>query len=457
MNENKKLIFEEEKTINLVDACFYLLKQWKVMVAAAVILTVLAGGLSLVKSNKTYQENLAAQNTAPSAPVVVEMTEDEKAAYQKKLATIKEYQQYIKETDYYLANSLKLKLDPNGYYEGKITYIFSADKSAEALQAAEFCKGEVLNGAAMEALAAKLAEPVDTAMLSEVILDEIVSYITDESAAVQLTVKVQHYDQADCEILMAGVKETLEAATELFDENHISVKVNAVDAAVARAVAPELIGVSYDKINARNAVSDALKSIEEGLTEKEKRAYSPDKETEENAPMEVEGVKEVLPEVEKPSVSMKLVVVGAAAGIFLAAAFYGVLYLFGGKVHNKEELESWVAVPVLSSGKEPEVTAAMLAEMAEKEQTAKVYLTGSRDTVLAKAEEMIKAAMTEKKVEVICGMDGLNTADALAQMADCGTVIFVEKCNESKEKDLREEIEKASSCGVKVLGIVLEK
>lgn len=452
MNENKKLIFEDEKTLNLLDAFFYLLGKWKVMVAAAVILAVLAGGLSFVKSNREYQANLEG---ATGEAKGIELSEEELDAYRAKIVKIEEYKQNVEERDYYLENSIAVKLDPNGFYEGTATYIFSANNSADALKALTFCKAEALKEENFAALAKELSETVDPAMLREVLFFEENQWVTDTAATMSLTLKAQHYTEADCEKMISFMTGILDDAVQAVNAQGTSAEVVSIEAFICLVSDAGKMYTSSDMIHARSVDYDNLVIAEEVLTEKEKAFYEQEQkaeDTEEDAVLE-----ETLPESAKPSVSMKLVIVGAAAGVFLAAAYYAVLYLFGGKVHNKEELESWLAVPVLNTEKSMDVTAAMLAEMAEKVQAKKLYLTGSLENVVADAAEEIRTALAAKNVEVILGAGGLNTADALQQMTDCGFVTFVEKCNESKEKEIREEIVKASSCGVKILGIVLEK
>lgn len=452
MNENKKLIFEDEKTLNLLDAFFYLLGKWKVMVAAAVILAVLAGGLSFVKSNRAYQASL---ESATVEAAVIELPEEELDNYLAKAAKIEEYEQNVAERDYYLENSIRVKLDPNGFYEGTAAYIFSSEKSSDAVEAAEYCKMEVLKADNLEALAKELSEETDPAMLNEVAFFEEKDLKADTAETVKVVLKTQHYNEADCDQMLSFLTDKMDAAMESLRAQGNSAKMVSVTPNVGITSDSSKMNVSADMVNARSIAYDNWLAAKESLSETEKAFYEQEKNKEN--PEEDAAAEEVLPEAAKPSVSMKLVVVGAAAGVFLAAAYYAVVYLFGGQVHNKEELESWLAVPVLDAHSSMEVTAAMVASMAEKAGAKKLYLTGSKEKILSDAAEVIRAALAEKNVTLLCGTDGLNTADALAQMAECGFVVFVEKCNESKEKDIRGEIEKASSCDVNVLGIVLEK
>jgi hypothetical protein len=86
-----------------------------------------------------------------------------------------------------------------------------------------------------------------------------------------------------------------------------------------------------------------------------------------------------------------------------------------------------------------------------------MYITGSFSKEDSELVQILKGLLAKDGVDVIAGNSILQDAKALQDASECGTVVFVEKCNVSKEKDIKEELDKAVSCGIKVLGIVLEK
>jgi hypothetical protein len=60
-------------------------------------------------------------------------------------------------------------------------------------------------------------------------------------------------------------------------------------------------------------------------------------------------------------------------------------------------------------------------------------------------------------IEIIVGNNVLKDGTALQDAVDCGAMILFEKANVSKEKNVKDAILKATSCGINVLSIVLEK
>ena len=73
--------------------------------------------------------------------------------------------------------------------------------------------------------------------------------------------------------------------------------------------------------------------------------------------------------------NVKMGILGALAGAVCAAGYFVLIYLVGGFVHNKEELSSWLNVPVAEFGAETDMFAALLHGIAMKHNAKKIYLT----------------------------------------------------------------------------------
>ena len=429
VNEKKNLIFDDEKTISLIDLCLYLLRKWKVMVIAAVVLAIVAGGFTYVKSaSETAQtaEELSLEEIEASFP-----TEDELAAAKNKIAALEEYKQNVEERDYYLENSVKAKLNPNGFYEGTVTYVVSAEDEEDVLKTVTRLKSEIFSEENFERMAEELTQTKDASLLKEVVTEETEYYLT----GAEVVIKACHYDQEECEKMLEVLKKNIPG-------------VELIDTQVRTNSDYTLMKLSSDMLNERNTAYDAMKSLENGMSELEKAYYelltNPD------------AVKEPV-ETAAPSVDIKMVIVAAFLGAFCVAGFYGVLYHFSGYVHTKEELESWVDMPVLEVEENLEMLAAMLSGIAGEKNVNQLYLTSSLSPVNAVMMKELKELLHSKGIEVVIGERILNNPTALENAVKCSGVVLVEKCNQSKEKDIREEIVKVNSCGVRVLGAILEK
>ena len=333
MNEINNLIYDDEKTISLVHLCTYIMGKWKLMIIAAVVLAILGGGLSYIKNSRVPEKSGSVLSLEEAEASFA--TKEEFAVAQNKIAKIEEYKQNVEERDYYLENSVKIKLNPNGFYEGTVTYAVSGADEQDVLKNVAFLKGSLLSEENFVKMAEALNDTKDTALLKEVVEEET-EYLTNGA---EVVIKAFHYEKEECEKMLEYLKKDI-PNVELVGEQ-ISTKLDNA-----------LIGFSTDMVNVKNNMYDSMKSIENGMSALEKTYY----EMLENPDV----IKEPVAVVE-PSIDLKLVIIAAVAGVFCVAGLDGVFYLFSGLVHTKEELESWIAVPVVNMESEVEMNATMLA------------------------------------------------------------------------------------------------
>ena len=108
-------------------------------------------------------------------------------------------------------------------------------------------------------------------------------------------------------------------------------------------------------------------------------------------------------------------------------------------------------------GNTPEMLAVLLAGHLSALGLKKVYLSGSLGNGQAQVMSTLKGLLEAKGFSAEVGDSIVTDAASLQQATDCGCMVFVEKCNESMEKDLQEELSEAMFCGIRVLGVILEK
>lgn len=449
---------KEEKTINLIDVCFFVLKRWKMMVLAGIVLAAAVAGGTYMKSTEEYKEyQMEMQLPIHEVVETVKLSPDEKFSLQAKIDVIEEYKQNIAEYEYYLKNSVKVKLDPNCFYEGVVKYLLSSEDNAEAMKAINLCYEQVFKEDNYMALAECLVDKTDVALLKEVVSVEEERFVDEfekkYDADVLFTIKVQHYAQNDCENMVAYYVKELENMQDIFEDEALNVKFERVSSDVKTCSDQALVLLSHDINTAKVNAYDGIANIEKNMTDAQKEYYVLSQKMKEEPSGSSE---EMLNNVPKPSVDWKIVVIAAIAGAFLMAGFYGILYLFNGCVHNKEELESWLNVPILNAEEKEEMVAVLLAGIAEEKGAKTVYLSnpiGGNDEKNKKIKELLE----KKGLNIRIGNGILQDVKALQEAAECGFIVFIEKCNVSKEKDITEELDKVASCGINTLGIILEK
>lgn len=461
MSEKFNQIFEDEKTISLIGLCVYALNKWKIMVLAAVLMAVAVGGFTYVKSAQQAKINERKEEPA--------ISENAKESVRTKMEMIEGYEQTIAEYEYYYANSIKLKIDFNNIQQGKIVYVASAESSADTLKAATLWENFLVSEERMQALASMLSEPANEAMLREVVEistaygkddtptvkendeTEIMVHVVNELHETKLEVMVSHYNREDCETMLTFFEKQIEDYKKMLQDQNLDVNLKLVSAGMMVSADPTLADLRKDTLSAKLSAYDEILKIEKELTAEQKAYYQYINELEKAE----ENIQTAAPA--SPSVNVKLAVLGGCAGGFLVAALYMVLYLFSGRVHGKEELESWMNIPVMDSASGGDMLVAEIAGIAAKLEPKSIFLTGSLENQNSEMMLQMKENLGKKGFECFVGNSLLKDANALQKAADCGSVILLEKCNVSKEKDIREEIVKASSCGIKVLSIILEK
>ena len=171
------------------------------MVVAGVILAIAAGGFSYMKSSKAAETSakvLSLKEVEDSFD-----TEDAFVAAKNKIEKINEYKQNLKEREYYLENSIKIKLDPNGYYEGTVTYAVSGADEQDVLKNAALLKGSLLSEENFVKMAEALNDTKDTVLLKEVVEEET-EYLTNGA---EVVVKACHYEKEECEKMLEYLME----------------------------------------------------------------------------------------------------------------------------------------------------------------------------------------------------------------------------------------------------------
>ena len=456
MNENYNQMYDDEKTINLVGLCVFILKKWKVIVIASVLVAIAAGSF-------TYMQSVQRSKTHGNGSGVKEepaISENVKETVHIKLEMIEGYEQAIEEYEYYYANSIKVKMDSNNIQQGKMVCVASAENSADTLKAATLWENFLISEEQMQTLASMLSEPTNEAMLREVVeistgyaddKTEIMAFGENKLHEAKLEVVVSHYNREDCETMLAFFENQIEDYKKMLQAQNVNVNIEPVSAGMMVSIDRTLANLRKDTLNAKSSAYEAILKIEKDMTAEQKAYYQYLNEVE-NAE---ENVQTAVPA--NPSINMKLAVLGGCAGGFFAAALYAVLYLFAGRVRGKEELQSWMNIPVMEAVSGVNMLVTEIAGIAAKHDSKRIFLTGSLEKQNTEMLLQMKAGLEKNGYECFVGNSILNDAKSLQEAAGCDGMVLLEKCNVSKEKDLREEILKASSCGINVLSIILEK
>lgn len=455
MNENYNQIFDEGKSVSIVGLCAYVLKKWKLMVIVALVAAIAAGGMSFVLSKQAYE---TAQNATgiPSEPAI---SDYDKEVVLTKMDMMEACRKAIGEYSYYYDNSIKAQLNPNSVPQGTINYVISGTNTEEVMRAVVFCEAMLLQEERYAELSGKLSIPSEPSMLREVawmtatyMEDGVDNLGAGSSHDAKIKFVVRHYNYEDCEIMLSFFEEQMKECVEALAQENIQVTMKFVSSEMITCCDRSLATLSKDVRNGELSSYEVISNLKKNMSEEQTAYYEYLLKMEE---IEVNGAPAVV--AEAPSVDILLTVIAAVAGAVCVAVLYAALYLFGGRVHNVDELKSWISAPVIEAEAGAEMVAAILEGIAVKSDKKKIYLTGSMAESNAEFIKQLKNVLATKGMEAMSGGSLLKDAKAFEEAASCGAVMLLEKCNVSKEKDLKETIVKAASCGIQVLGIVLEK
>lgn len=116
--------YEYEEEIDLKRLLIYVLRKWRIMIAAAVVLGLLLGGAKAVKGFIDLQDPEKVEESIKEAELERQNYDTAKAQLINQMA---EYNRQIDDYQKYQDNSLYMRLDPYAVYKESITYVVTTD------------------------------------------------------------------------------------------------------------------------------------------------------------------------------------------------------------------------------------------------------------------------------------------------------------------------------------------
>lgn len=475
----------EEKRISLCNLGFYILRKWKVIlsvVVGAFVITMAVGTFSAF-----FQEGKKEEETKIIESTVSE-TIDEGLAV--KIQLIDEYKENIKEYDEYLKNSISIKLNPSCFYKGNIVYLLNGN-SMDVLKAISLCRTTFLSEKMSQELAKELKESISPAFLQEALsFDERYYGMDDTKTDVTALIEINaiHYERSECEKMITFIQIQMDDILNNTKEYGEQISIENLSSEIRIWSDISLSKLSREIKNERAAAYDNYVSIRNSMSELERRLYETGNTDEEiNAKDTDISVEEQNSEQKVSLISFIkwkysiLVMIGI---IFLMGIFYSITYLLNGRVHTKEEMECYVKEPIiifneerktedkgridkaidslensiLKSSKNTLVKAsALLGTYAKRENVRRIYFSSScLKKIDTEGMKKLEEVLNSMDIDIIFGESVTENAGAFHEAMKCDCVVFWEKCNQSLEKNIREEIREANLCGLKVLGFILE-
>ena len=461
MDEFRNYEYEEE--IDLKQLLVYVLRKWRVMLAAAVVLGLLLGGAKMAKGFLDLQDPEKVEASIKEAELAQENYDTAKAQLANQMA---EYNRQLDDYQRYAEHSLYMKIDPYAVYQESITYVVTTGYQILPNMTYQTLNwmGPVLSAYTSVATSVTLSDlpPEGSAGLSEEwdadSLDKLIKVETNVNDG-KLTITASAESEARAKAILQAVKQKVEdnkaSVAEAAGEHKLSVISEKSTITVDQTI------INDRELRLRNIT--ALREAADKAVEKYNKLSIPSK-TGLSAGGAVKG-------------GIKFAVLGGVAGVFLSAFFYCLQFLMNGKLNSINNLKERYKTRILAvlpperkHGWIDRIIDAIegmktVPEDAEKILSVAAMSIGKAGDACtislagtAPAETKAKIAEIMQKTEgitVINAGDLLMDPEAVRKVRDADGVILAEAKNRSAVSDIERETEILNGIGVPLKGFII--
>lgn len=487
----------EEREIDLLDLIADILAHWRSVLIAMIVGAVLLGVFGYVKSYKEFQNT---QNEQVTVSNTNDTTREEKIKRMKEslgdnllagVDSVIVWENKYDLKEIYYKNSLYMQLDPLHVVQKELVYqIQSEDNSGGSKFGIVY--GNVINNIGLYDWIEQQTG-MDAAYVGELISADVKSGMTiadgtqvllSDSNCVKIV--IMQKDEESCENLADAVKEYLAMQQENLSQeigNHELILLSETMGTVMNTGVLNSQTAYRDEISSLKATIAATKA---GFTEEQKQYYNL---LTQNDSEIVDTTQDAAAEsvtVQKPSISIKYVVLGAVIFAFVYAMILCLMYIFNGKLRASDELQNLYQIPQMglivkeskkkllpdqwvdnlrNHGKRKftpaqsmELAVAAVKIAAVKNGLDHVCLMGCNlaegaDNVC----ESIKQALEKEQIAVTILDNVLYNAEAMEKLENEKGVVLVEKAGSTLYNEVAKEIELLTRQDIAVLGgIVVE-
>lgn len=328
--------YDEIIEVDLTDMLCMLCRRWKSLLCMALLGAVLAAGCGtwVIKATDQNSTDSTEENMKEA------LQEELLASYQNRIAV--SWEQY-EACRTYLEKSPLQQMDAENICQQRNLYVISADDEKQAAYRVslllEAYQDMLSDGTLYAALQNAVQFDTDTAFLGELIGIEqrrmtepsIYAGIADsmyqipDSAPGIMAIRLWGSTWQECEDMSAAVDETLQAYHEKLRQQLGEHTIEKLTVSKKTIRKPDIIQTRLDK---QREMGECLKNIEE--LEKQMATLE-----QEQSGLAQENKAEKVPDIKW------LLVLGCALGIFTGCAYFGIRYLFDGKMHNPSLLSTF--------------------------------------------------------------------------------------------------------------------
>lgn len=493
---------EEEVQIDLKTLLHYVLRKWRSIVVVMLIFAVAANLYSVKKSMSEVEASSKVEQKIDDKQALEEardaLTEEETDQVDHAFAMHEYNAELYQDNEEYLRGSVLMELNPNeiptvtlsyqlkkGMTEEDLSDIFIMYETALLDESTCTAIAEVFGDAYSNTIVRELVDITDATNQKQ--SNTIKMQSTDSGI---LNIQIYATDKKQCERIAEIVKSRLQEYTQQLQQIFGEYVINLVTEQYYVSGNSDLNTQKADAINAVSNAYSAMQSASSGLNESQMNYYnllikSMEEERMEEASDNSDMVEDRT-EVEVSYFSMKFILIGLLAGMFLAACYHAVVYIMTGTVKDVDEVKIVTMLPVFGSVLKSEKHCrynrvdrwidslfnnrkkednelllerigheiAMLAEQKNNKHLLLVFQNNEPE--MKKQSERLMTKLQECGMDVT-GTDGLLTdnTEVLKQLENTDGVVLIEQLMKSDRNQIRDAIELCRRCQAEVLGSVI--
>lgn len=491
---------EEEVQIDLMTLMHYILRKWRSIIVVMLIVAVAANLYSVKKS----MSEVAAISTAEEVDIEKqiqnakeELTADELEQVERVYSMYEYNSQLYHENKEYLEKSVLMQLNPNEIPTVMLNYQFKKDQADEELSNIfTMYENALLDEDTCTAIIQVFGEEYANTSVRELISvtdtengqnSDIIQLQKDKNSGI-LSIQIYAGSEEQCEQVAEIVKKRVLEYTEQLQQIFGNYTVNAISEQYYISSDNDLNMQKSDVVNVVNEACAAIKNITSGLSEKQIGYFNllaKDCEDQTIAKEDTQETANMTANVQY--ISIKYILIGLLAGMFLAVCWYAVIYImtqtvkdvdevkiitnlpvFGTVLRSNENgkrnmidqwIDSWFVHDKKSENNELLLTrisheVAMLAGQKDK-KCLLIACSGNDQNVKKQADSLVEKL---RKLEMnVTSTDGLvsDNTEVLKQLESADSAVFVEQLMKSERNQIREAVELCRRCQVEVLGSVI--
>lgn len=491
---------EEEVQIDLMTLLHYILRKWRSIIVVMLIVAVAANLYSVKKS----MSEAAAVSTTEEVDIEKqienakeELTADELEQVERVYSMYEYNSQLYQENEEYLEKSMLMQLNPNEIPTVMLNYQFKKDQADEELSNIfTMYENALLDEDTCTAIIQVFGEEYANTSVRELISvtdtengqnSDIIKLQNDKNSGI-LSIQIYADSEEQCEQVAEIVKKRVMEYTEQLQQIFGIYTVNAISEQYYISSDSDLNMQKSDVVNVVNEVCTVIKNITSGLSEKQIGYFNLlTKDCEDQTLVKEDTQETANMTANVQYISMKYVLIGLLAGMFLAVCWYAVIYImtqtvkdvdevkiitnlpvFGTVLRSNENgkrkivdrwIDSWFAHNKKSENNELLLTrisheVAMLA--GQKDKRNLLVACSESDQNLKKQADSLVEKLRELGMNVT-STDSLvsDNTEVLKQLESADSAVFVEQLMKSERNQIREAVELCRRCQVEVLGSVI--